>query len=657
MDTPATKEPGAEKIPADMIVQNLLLTSLLSSPFNPRGKYSRDPEKLKELAADIKMHGVQQAILVRPDGAGKYEIVFGTRRVEASKIAGKETVPAVVRELSAEEAMTLAMVENLQRTDIHFMEEAAGFKKLLSGGVAPKTVAEMVGKPEVYVHLRMALNNLNLKWTAEAYKGTLLLGSALMLARLTPGAQLAAWKEFNRYGMNEDGNFGAAAIGRFLERHVMTLLSKASFPIDSADLVPAAGSCTTCPKRSGASPMLFPDIKETDTCTDAECYGNKCRAFLELRKKELPGALEIASREGLGYSERDQLRKKKVILARQEYEKGGWTESLKDSCEHTKEALIVAGTGLGKSRYVCAEEGCKLHGSRRSAGGRVVNRTPGIMNEERKRQVEQLWQRRTDKAVRMVVHAAVRAGQAKTKDAFASISLEAFRFIVKECAYALRPQQDGVKYFEDFWPLPKGAKASDDYRSGHLDKLIHSAPDRPTLLRILSDLTVAQDVAGKFSDGEKIEELAKAYLVPIKKVSAPVEKEWNEKKRASYEKRDKRLAGERASVKELPGAGKKGKMLKATEAKLKDQAGRLAADQKKIDGEVERIKARTIGKMCRHCGCTEARACLVDGVPCSWVVKPKKVKGEIIAGVCSNPECVVKENMAKGTTEPQSEEV
>jgi hypothetical protein len=201
-----------------MIVQNLLLTSLLSSPFNPRGKYSRDPEKLKELAADIKMHGVQQAILhlalviftpftrgeecrlawnaregvpdlslnkteltgilqrgiryvgldiapgfadeivnlvnfvgqtdgivmrhvlehnyawkdilrnalascrVRPDGAGKYEIVFGTRRVEASKIAGKETVPAVVRELSAEEAMTLAMVENLQRTDIHFKD-------------------------------------------------------------------------------------------------------------------------------------------------------------------------------------------------------------------------------------------------------------------------------------------------------------------------------------------------------------------------------------------------------------------------------------------------------------------------------------------------------------------------------------------------------
>jgi hypothetical protein len=122
METPAIKEPGAEKIPADMIVQNLLLTSLLSSPFNPRGKYSRDPEKLKELAADIKVHGVQQAILVRPDGAGKYEIVFGTRRVEASKIAGKETVPAVVRELSAEEAMTLAMVENLQRTDIHFKD-------------------------------------------------------------------------------------------------------------------------------------------------------------------------------------------------------------------------------------------------------------------------------------------------------------------------------------------------------------------------------------------------------------------------------------------------------------------------------------------------------------------------------------------------------
>ena len=644
-----------------MTVEYVPLAALVPSPFNPRGKHSRDPEQLKELAADIAVHGVQQAILVRPDGAGKYEIVFGTRRAEASKMAGRETIPAVVRELSAEEALTLAMVENLQRTDIHFMDEAAGFKKLLSGGVAPKTVGEMVGKPEVYVHLRMALNNLNPKWTAEAYKGTLLLGSALMLARLTTGAQIAAWREMHQYGMNEDGNFGAAAIRRFLDRNVMTVLSKAPFPTDSADLIPAAGTCTICPKRSGASPMLFPDIKETDTCTDAECYGNKCRAYLELRKKELPGAVEIASTGGLAYNDRDRLAKKKVILPRQEYGRGGWTESFKDACEHTKEGIIVAGDGMGKSKYVCAEEGCKVHGSRRSAGGRVVNRTPGIMNEERKRQVEQLWQRRTDKAVRMVVHAAVRAGQAKAKDAFASIPLEAFRFIVKECAYALRPQQDGVKYFEDFWPLPKGAKASDDYRSG-LDKLMAAAPDRPTLLRILSDLTVAQDVAAKFSDGEKIEELAKAYLVPIKKVSAPVEKEWNEKKRLSYEKRDKRLAGERASVKKKAGAGKKGKMLKATEAKLKDQAGRLAADQKKIDGEVERIKARTMGNMCRHCGCTEARACLVDGVPCSWIVKPKKVKGEMIAGVCSNPECMTKESQAgsalvKVTYEPQSEEV
>jgi len=642
METPAIKEPGAEKIPADMIVQNLLLTSLLSSPFNPRGKYSRDPEKLKELAADIKVHGVQQAILVRPDGAGKYEIVFGTRRVEASKIAGKETVPAVIRELSAEEAMTLAMVENLQRTDIHFMEEAAGFKKLLSGGVTPKVVGEMVGKPEVYVHLRMALNNLNPKWMAEAYHGELLLGPALHLARLPVGAQWTVWKEFAQYdGRTEEGHYSAVSLQRFIERHVMTVLTAAPFPTDSADLVPAAGSCTACPKRSGASPMLFADIKETDTCTDAECYGSKCRAYLVLRKKELPDAVEIASTVGLDYSDRDQLSKKKVTLPRREYEKGGWTESLKDSCEHTKQGLIVAGIGLGKIKYICAVEDCKVHGARRSAGGHVVKRVPGMMNEERKKQVEELWQRRTDGAIRLAVHAAVRAVQAKAKDAFASIPLEAFRFIVKECAYALQPMQDGVKYFEGLWLLPKGVKASNDYRSGHLDKLIHSAPDRATLLKILGDLTVAQDVAGKFSQGEKIEELAKAYLVPIKKVSEPVKKEWDEKKRASYEKRDKRLAGELASAKKKAGAGKKEKvkvdpkMWEATKAKLKEQAEHLAADQ-------EKTKARTIGNMCRYCGCVDDRSCLIDGVPCSWIVKPKKVKGKIIAGVCSNPECVAK---------------
>jgi hypothetical protein len=78
-------------------------------------------------------------------------------------------------------------------------------------------------------------------------------------------------------------------------------------------------------------------------------------------------------------------------------------------------------------------------------------------------------------------------------------------------------------------------------------------------------------------------------------------------------------------------------MWDATKAKLKEQAEHLAADQ-------EKTKARTIGNMCRYCGCVDDRCCLIDGVPCSWIVKPKKVKGEIIAGVCSNPECITKYN-------------
>jgi hypothetical protein len=142
--------------------------------------------------------------------------------------------------MSAEEALTLAMVENLQRADIHFMDEAAGFKKLLSGGVAPKVVGEMVGKPEVYVHLRMALNNLNPKWTENAYKGTLLLGSALYLARLTPGAQMEAWKELSQYGKEDDGHFS------FHHRPGMSVLEPSAGRGDLADHVNVSGVRLVC---------------------------------------------------------------------------------------------------------------------------------------------------------------------------------------------------------------------------------------------------------------------------------------------------------------------------------------------------------------------------------------------------------------------------
>ena len=100
------------------------LANIQPSGFNPRKRF--DETSLYELAESIKRQGVLQPITVRPvDGTDRYGIVFGERRYRASVIAGRDEIPAIVSELSDEEAEEMAITENLQRKDVTPVEEAA----------------------------------------------------------------------------------------------------------------------------------------------------------------------------------------------------------------------------------------------------------------------------------------------------------------------------------------------------------------------------------------------------------------------------------------------------------------------------------------------------------------------------------------------------
>jgi hypothetical protein len=190
---------------------------------------------------------------------------------------------------------------------------------------------------------------------------------------------------------------------------------------------------------------------------------------------------------------------------------------------------------------------CKIHA--RTGQVRTPHK-PGEIDPARAKQVEELWQRRTKHAVRVALHTAVREHQSKEKDAFNGVPLEALRLAVSEACKAIRPMQDGNQYLETLWIPPKGAKVQQgSYHAGPVHKVIDHAQDHGTLLRVLLDYVVAQDVAGKFSGGELITTLAKSYSLDLKAVTAPGEKEWNEKKRISYERREARLAKERSKAK------------------------------------------------------------------------------------------------------------
>ena len=117
-----------------------------------------DEEALKELADSIAMHGVIQPLLVRPLSDGGYQLIAGERRWRASRMAGLSQVPVVVKEMTDEEAMELALIENLQREDLNPIEEAEGFKLLMDTySLTQEQAAEKVGKsrPAVANALRL----------------------------------------------------------------------------------------------------------------------------------------------------------------------------------------------------------------------------------------------------------------------------------------------------------------------------------------------------------------------------------------------------------------------------------------------------------------------------------------------------------------------
>ena len=136
-------------------VRDIPLERVIPNPSQPRMTWHE--ETLGELAASIREHGVLQPILVRPAGEG-YEIIAGERRWRASKLAGKETIPAIVERFDDATALEIALVENLQREDLSPLDEAVIYKKMTGElGYSIRNLATKLGKDKGYVENRLRL--------------------------------------------------------------------------------------------------------------------------------------------------------------------------------------------------------------------------------------------------------------------------------------------------------------------------------------------------------------------------------------------------------------------------------------------------------------------------------------------------------------------
>jgi len=144
-----------------VVVRGIALAQILPNPDQPRRTFA--PDELQDLANSIKEKGVLQPILVRTakDNSGKYEIVAGERRWRASQMAGLSEIPALVKGLSDENAMEIALIENVQRENLNAIEESAAYRNLMDVcKYEMSDIVKLIGKSESYIRNIMRLSDL-----------------------------------------------------------------------------------------------------------------------------------------------------------------------------------------------------------------------------------------------------------------------------------------------------------------------------------------------------------------------------------------------------------------------------------------------------------------------------------------------------------------
>jgi len=348
--------------------RNLPLSILTESKANPRRIF--DDAALKELAESIRSQGVLSPLLVRPLNERSFEIVAGARRYRAAQMAESETVPVRIVNLTDAEALEAQLIENLQRRDVHPLEEAQGFRALLNleePKYSIEQIAAKTGKTPAYCAQRIRLTELAPAVVEAFYKDEIGVGHALLLAKLQPAEQEQALAACFRedWGSGSKGKrilLPVRNLKDWIEHNIMLILSDAPFSKSDATLNAQAGSCHECPKRTGHNKLLFADVRQ-DACTDPACYQTKVDAHVAKTIAAKPKLVQISAAYGQPAAGSAAIPRNQYIEIKQEKPTGkhqrDWPEY--KTCQSTTEAIITEGMEKGELRKICADPNCSVH--------------------------------------------------------------------------------------------------------------------------------------------------------------------------------------------------------------------------------------------------------------------------------------------------------
>jgi ParB family transcriptional regulator, chromosome partitioning protein len=343
---------------------NVPLAELVESSTNPRRTF--DDERLEELTESIRSKGVLSPLLARKVN-GHFEIVSGARRYRAALRAGLQEVPVRIVAPNDEEALETQIIENIQRADVHPFEEAQGFRALLEregAGYTVEKIAAKTGMVAAHIAKRLRLLDLIPPVAAAFTAGHIGIEHALLIAKLGAEVQGEALRRcFDGYYAANDAEPSLVPVSRlqaWIEQNVYLSLKSVPFSKDDEALVPEAGSCANCPKRTGFNTLLFSEVRE-DSCADAACFNRKLDAHIAQRVAKVPNLVMISD----NYNTTDET----SILARRNYvevvtrksKKGKDARPEEKLCGHLTPAIHADGMDKGRLVKVCADPACKIH--------------------------------------------------------------------------------------------------------------------------------------------------------------------------------------------------------------------------------------------------------------------------------------------------------
>jgi ParB family transcriptional regulator, chromosome partitioning protein len=347
--------------------RNVSLSLLRESKTNPRHIFEENA--LKELAATIRSQGVLSPLLVRPLTENGFEIVFGARRYRAAQLAEQDTVPVRIKQMTDAEVIEAQLIENLQRRDVHPMEEAQGFRALLDldePKYSIEQIAAKTGKSPAYVANRLKLTELSQNVVDAFYREEIGVGHALLLAKLQPDQQEQALsacfrEDWSGASKNHRILLPVRNLQQWIEQNVMLILKDAPFNKRDAQLVPVAGNCVDCPKRTGHNKLLFSDLGKQDACTDPTCYQNKVSAHVAQVIAAKPQLVQISTAYGIRKEGSPVVPRNKYTEVRKPASKEEAKRPEFKVCKYTAEAIITEGSGVGTVHKVCANSSCPVH--------------------------------------------------------------------------------------------------------------------------------------------------------------------------------------------------------------------------------------------------------------------------------------------------------